>query len=559
MTTTRRVHRTTIWRHRQALRFQPVRVPLREVFRIQQHQGGLDAANLDSVSPMLDDGSPHEAISPILDDDFAQVSDDRSSSSSEDDCDEIDEQMRNDEDLLDYFSLAPPVYFFTFDLASQLQQILDCSTDLCLVNHAKNRPTTLQDIVDGEFYQRLLIAERGNNFLTLTMNVDGVSPNRSSSLSIWPVFLVINEIEKGKRFALENLIVGGIWPGPSKPSREHMFVFLTDIVEQLKVLERGQVFHVHSSCGSSRRISLKVFLTSCCCDKPAQCLVQRIAEPIAKFGCGACEIHGIYNYEGRCNTFPMTEGDRLRKRDNKRYDELLLVYESNAKELAAFIERGTRGRNKLMNKHKLSVKGIQGPCVLRSLAYFDVGSSFLVDSLHNVYLGVFRRLLNMWLSTAYQDQQWSIHGQLDKLDMMLTNVHFPSTTTRLPRSLAKFNKYKGNEFRSLLLFGYSIFNGVLGSQYYSHFLILVLIMHISESRTIQTDWMDNLRHLCTQFVLIFPRLYTVRHNVQVVHSIAHIHETVKSFGPLSNYSTFNFESLLGRKKLDIYRFTNGRH
>lgn len=100
-------------------------------------------------------------------------------------------------------------------------------------------------------------------------------------------------------------------------------------------------------------------------------------------------LSGIYDTKGRCNVFVMTDGDTLQKRNNQRHDELLLIYEANEKELAAFIKRGDRGRDKLEKKHQLLVKGIQGPCVLRSLAYFDVGSSFVVDSLHNVYLGVF--------------------------------------------------------------------------------------------------------------------------------------------------------------------------
>lgn len=111
---------------------------------------------------------------------------------------------------------------------------------------------------------------------------------------------------------------------------------------------------------------------------------------------------------------------------------------------------------------------------------------------------------------------------------------------------------KGNELRSLLLFAYPIFEDVLSLHYYSQFLLLVLIMHLSESRALHRDWLDNLSHLCTQFVLMFPRLYSGRHNVQVVHSIVHVADTVKAFGPLSNSSTFNFESLLGLWNFFIY-------
>jgi hypothetical protein len=76
-------------------------------------------------------------------------------------------------------------------------------------------------------------------------------------------------------------------------------------------------------------------------------------------------------------------------RSNARYDALVTIHEANAKELEEFIRNGNRGRDKLETKHNFSVKGIKGSCVLRPLAYFDVGSSFVTDSLHNIYLGLF--------------------------------------------------------------------------------------------------------------------------------------------------------------------------
>ena len=38
-------------------------------------------------------------------------------------------------------------------------------------------------------------------------------------------------------------------------------------------------------------------------------------------------------------------------------------------------------------------KGYMGPCALRPLKYFDVGKSFLTDSLHNLYGGAMVSIL----------------------------------------------------------------------------------------------------------------------------------------------------------------------
>ena len=100
-------------------------------------------------------------------------------------------------------------------------------------------------------------------------------------------------------------------------------------------------------------------------------------------------LSGIYDVQGRCNSFSMKEGDILQMRSNARHDTLLILHETNVKELEDFARNGNRGREKLEARHKFSVKGIRGPCVFRPLIYFDVGSSFLTDSLHNIYLGLF--------------------------------------------------------------------------------------------------------------------------------------------------------------------------
>ena len=40
-------------------------------------------------------------------------------------------------------------------------------------------------------------------------------------------------------------------------------------------------------------------------------------------------------------------------------------------------------------------------------------------------------------------------------------------------------------------------------------------------------------------------LYGDRQNVMSIHTIMHINESIKNFGGLYNYSTFNFEGYLG--------------
>lgn len=71
-------------------------------------------------------------------------------------------------------------------------------------------------------------------------------------------------------------------------------------------------------------------------------------------------------------------------------------------------------------------------------------------------------------------------------------------------------------------------------------------MHLAESSSLSTYQCHQINELLHEFLYAFPYIYSTRHNVQVVHSMAHIGQSVFDFGPLQNYSTFNYESSLGK-------------
>lgn len=72
----------------------------------------------------------------------------------------------------------------------------------------------LSDIKDGNIYKSIYNSNlksglNSNAVYTFTLNTDGISFCEKSNISIWPVFLVINEIPVEKRFCVENIIIAG--------------------------------------------------------------------------------------------------------------------------------------------------------------------------------------------------------------------------------------------------------------------------------------------------------------------------------------------------------------
>ncbi|CAF3728993.1 unnamed protein product [Rotaria socialis] len=451
-----------------------------------------------------------------------------------------------------------PISYLRIPILQQLREILAHTHALNFEQQkSASNIDTMNDIYDAETYQRIIKKEAGKNFLTLLMNVDGIQVAKSSNLSLWIFTLVINEIKRSERFKLKNVIVGGIASTVSKPSRHQMQALLSPIVKELVVLEQGETFKV-KCLNENSNIRLKIFLIASCCDKPAQCLVQGISEPIGAFGCGRCELEGknmgiIYsvlmlmnqitnlgetvavkpNSKKKIRVFPLVPNhqEQPRLRTNKSYDIFMNKF---AKE---------RFRNDTQLRDRLH--GHISPCILRDLTYFDVGTSFLSDSLHNIYHGVVKRLLHLWFKKKYKKAQWSICSKLNVVNRYLSSIKYPSTTVRIPRSLSKYEKFKANEARGILLFGFPAFCSVLPLQYARHLLLLVVGVHIAESRQIRRIQIEDIRLLFHRFLKLFPVLYTPRHNSQSVHSLHHVAASVAEYGSLSNYSTFNFENVLG--------------
>ena len=72
----------------------------------------------------------------------------------------------------------------------------------------------ISDVNDVNIYQRFLKTNDGQYVLesegfTFTISSDGVKVSDKSDISLWPVYLIINELSIQSRFCLENVIIAG--------------------------------------------------------------------------------------------------------------------------------------------------------------------------------------------------------------------------------------------------------------------------------------------------------------------------------------------------------------
>jgi len=295
----------------------------------------------------------------------------------------------------------PPFECMVMPIVAQLRDILLRGPNLNMNHQNESRQLPhdekIRDIYDGEVYQRVLMNENGH-FLSLTMNIDGIQVAKSSSNSLWIVTFAINEIRRSERFKMKNIIIGGIISSTVKPSHKHINAFLEPMVKELVQLEKGEFFEV-KNLNVNQLMFFKIFLICCCADKPAQSLIQGVSEPTGAYGCGRCELQGKFSASlflhgcslflslgvtvevknesnKKIRVFPLLSADQPqpRIRTNKTYDE--------------FINIGQKERASTAKALRDQMKGQIAACPLRDLSYFDVGSCFASDSLHNIYQGV---------------------------------------------------------------------------------------------------------------------------------------------------------------------------
>ena len=119
-------------------------------------------------------------------------------------------------------------YFACLSIHSQIKDILERHGNWERLNQhvasCKNS-NNFCDIINGQLYKSVMLEnECGDDaYLSLMFNTDGVPLYSSSGISIWPVYLVLNELPPMMRFSKKNMVLWGVWQGKGKPKFQTYF------------------------------------------------------------------------------------------------------------------------------------------------------------------------------------------------------------------------------------------------------------------------------------------------------------------------------------------------
>ncbi|XP_032675527.1 uncharacterized protein LOC116846152 [Odontomachus brunneus] len=163
--------------------------------------------------------------------------------------------------------------------------------------------------------------------------------------------------------------------------------------------------------------------------------------------------------------------------------------------------------------------------------------------MHLVCLGVVKKLLSAWISGKFSRAAKlsgrSINVICHKLEIL--RQYCPSDFARRSRSISVYSKYKATELRQFLLYTDPIIMyGLLGEQFYKHFLLLHCAIRVLVSKSSSRQLLHFAELALQKFVLRSDNLYGTTFASYNVHGL--LTNDVRRLGSLDSYSAFPYES-----------------
>lgn len=425
-------------------------------------------------------------------------------------------------------------YFVRHSLVKQLSTLFKREKFTELVrNHRfahfeKVRSNSICDVYDGQLYKDLFnsgfLSNRNN--ISFSMNTDGVSIFKSSSTSMWPVYLLINELPIKQRKARENTLFYGFWISPKKPI---MWCFMKPLYEELAELEKGVQFSDHNG----DLFLCQATLLSCVCDLPAKCLVTNSMQFNGQFGCWHCLQPGeTFRTEsgGHCHVFPFNKENP---------DGPPRSSESVKADVKAAVQKIKDGKKQYVTN------GVKGPFWLMFLTHFNFIDGMIIDYMHGICSGVMKLLLNLWFGSGNRGSKFSFYQSRKTVNSLLTKIKPILDITRVPRSLDEMG-WKSSEYRNFLLFwGIPVLSEILPYVYFVHFKLLVKGIFLLSKEIITVSDLEQADQCLHLFVEGFAELYSLRFMTMNIHQVIHLTKCVRLNGPLFVNNCFVYEDLNG--------------
>ncbi|XP_078490295.1 uncharacterized protein LOC144746841 [Ciona intestinalis] len=332
--------------------------------------------------------------------------------------------------------------------------------------------------------------------IELSFNVDGLPLFKSSKKCFWPVLCTIKNIDNSYVFPV------ALSYGLSKPVN---LDFLSETVNELKVLLQDGLI--------VQQKVVQVALHSIVCDAPARAMVKCIKLYSGYYGCDKCSQSGMWI--GRIVYPQITD---FTPRTNQTFRE---------------------------HKNKEHHHSTSPFCDLP----IDMIQKFPIDYMHQVCLGVMKKLLLTWMRGSKTVRISAVQISEVSNRLIAMKPFIPRCFARKPRGLDEVDRWKATELRQFLLYtGKIALRNILPSRLFKSFLSFSSAISILISPTLCKLHCDLAEQMLSNFVKDCKVYYGEEFLVYNVHSLLHLADEAKVYGCLECCSAFCFENYLQKLK-----------
>ncbi|XP_067217090.1 uncharacterized protein [Linepithema humile] len=336
--------------------------------------------------------------------------------------------------------------------------------------------------------------------IEIFVNIDGVQIYKNLKQQFWPILIMLHD----KKYIVKPQVVA-IYHGESKPKSPTEF--LNEFIEELLSLMTNKI-----------KLSDKIYnikVLGFICDTPARSFIKCVKSHVAFYACERCTVKG------------KTVGK------NKRIYSRTTCEERNEQ---SFKER-RQPQHHLDNEISPLLK-IPG---------FDPVKSVVLDSMHLLFLGITKTLLN---NIVFGGPKNSGIGPRNRL--LLSNLlhglsgQIPSEFQRKTFDIGNLKNWKATQFRFFLLYsGILVLRHVLPTDKYKHFSLLYVACRLLCSDDLAILNAENAKKLLILFFRLLPKFYGSHIQSINFHNLIHIADDVTHIGcSLTSFSAFPFENFL---------------
>ena len=339
-----------------------------------------------------------------------------------------------------------------------------------------------------------------DNTISFNVNVDGVPLYKSTNGQFWPLLCGVGKLRP---------FVVALYYGEKKP--DNIGDYLEEFLEEYEQLSQQGL----GIGGTRYNVSIRCWI----CDAPARALLKCIKGHTGYYGCERCKAKGVY------------------VANKVTYEPNIVHGARTDAEFARRLYYNPPNGDTHQKQHPSPLVGAQLNCV----------SGFVLDIMHNVHLGSWKRMLQFLKSGPRALCRLSMN-QLVRMNGKLMRIRLPREFCRQPRSIFDLDRWKATELRSSLLYsGYIFLKGVVSNEMYKLYLKLSVAMNIlhTENSARRNLLLNFARELILEFIRDSHQLLGEGFVVYNVHSMSHVPDDVERFNSSVNaISAFPFENHL---------------